>query len=297
MVALDRDARPDGVGGEDVVVNLASGSAEVVGPWSAAGTRAGGYLDADPTGASWAHVVAVESPVLPGVGWFATLGEALAAVAGTRLPAATDVDVTAWVDAWSGPWRAAWPRERGELAAALPDSVLVVRDGEPARERLAESRRLAWFPRPVGPHHAAGVAAPHARTVPAILPGARSVRSALALRSWVAEALQAAGAVARWQVRRGRVVDGAPRGRDGDTSRERWALVVEAADGDRLVRAWANGHDRHEVTARVVAATARSLAAGAPIGPGPHGATAVLDAEALLDDLAAGSDLRWSLTG
>lgn len=297
MVALDRDARPDDVGAEDVVVNLASGAPEVVASWSAAGTRAGGYLDADPTGASWAHVVAGQAPVLPGVGWFATLGEALAAVAGTRLPVPTDVDVTAWVDAWNGPWRAAWPRERGELAAALPDPVPVIRDGEPARERLAESRRLAWFPRPVGPHHAAGVGAAHARTVPTVLPGARSVRSALALRSWVAEALQAAGAVARWRVRRGRVVDGAPRGRDGDTSRERWALVVEAADGDRLVRTWANGHDRHEVTARVVAATARSLAAGAAIGPGPHGATAVLDAEALLDGLAADSDLRWSLTG
>ncbi len=286
----------------DVVVNAATSEPAVVAAWASAGSRAGGYLDLAPTGAT--HAVAADldlgpAPVAPGVGFASALGDALAVVAARGLVEPDRVDVTAWVPSRRSLLAGATPRERADLLASVAAPMRALVDGAPRTERIAEARRLAWFPRPVGPHHAAAAPGTHWRTLPRVLPSLRTVRSAVALRSSSAEVLQGLGNLARldW----GRRVVGrlaARPGPDRGTSGERWALVVEVATASgTLARGWAYGHDRHDVTARTAAwlaprlATADASAAGRPVG-----ATELAPAEELLDGLAASTDLRWSVT-
>lgn len=299
---VDRGAVPEDLDTDEVVVNLASSAPEVVVPWAAAGSRAGGYLDAAPTDVT--HRLVGEqalgpAPVVPGAGMAAAVADALAVVAGERLVGPDRVDVTLYVPSRRSLLATATPRERGELLDAVLAPMEVLVDGTLVRERVAEARRLAWFPRPVGPHHAAAVPGPHRHTIPRVMPTVGTVRTGLALRSSSAELLQAVAGLARFDPVRRAVARRADRGgRRAGTTEERWALVVEVATpGGRLVRAWAYGHDRHGVTARVVASVApRLLLADAGDGR-PRGVTEVVPAEQLLDTLAAHTDLRWSITG
>lgn len=286
----------------DVVVNLASTAPSVVGPWALAGSRAGGYLDVAPTESSHRTVEDLAlgpAPVAPGVGFAGALGDALAVVAARRLDAPTRVDATVWVPSRRSLLAGATPRERAELVGAVAEPMTVLVDGRAATERIAETRRLAWFPRPVGPHHAVTTPGTPWRTVPHVVPGVHTVRSAVALRSTAAELLQGLGNLARTRWGRGLLDRLAARpGPDRGTAGERWALVVEVADDvGTLVRGWAYGHDRHDVTARIAAALAPRVAtADANPSGRPVGAVELWDPEELLDDLAAETDLRWSVT-
>lgn len=301
--AADRAADPGQVRPDDVVCNLASTAAEVVVPWARAGSHAGGYLDAAPTAS--AHAVLAEvalgaAPVAPGLGWFSVLGDALAVVAAGALVAPARADVTAWVPSRRSLLAGASPRERTHLWQAVTEPVRALVDGQVATERIAEDRRLAWFPRPVGPHHAVAIPGTHWRTLPRLVPSLASVRTALALRSSSAEVLQAMGNLARYRSRD----DGWPpfvprRAADRGTAGERWAVVAEVATpGGDLARGWAYGRDRHEMTAQVVAAAATTMATRSDPGPRPGlvGGVELLGAAPLLDDLAARTDLRWSVT-
>jgi hypothetical protein len=171
--------------------------------------------------------------------------------------------------------------------------------GRVVEELPGEVRRLAWFPRPVGPVHAAGVPAPEPLTVPRHVPSARTVRTYLALSSWRAELLQAAGNLAR-----------RPRGRrllaDRLTSRAgtpsvaqraaaRWACVVEAEGEEGVARAWAYGTDPYGTGAASIVALAEAVLAGrADAGVVPP---ALVEVPAdLLDTLSARTDLRWSVS-
>lgn len=223
---------------------------------------------------------AVRSAVPDGLGWL------LALRAVDRLAGVTHVRVTSHV---AGP-RSAWDLPtRQRVADAVRDGAPAVVEGAPVRERAAERRWLAWFPRPVGPRHAVNVGGPSVAVL-AGLPGIRLVRSHLTAPSWQAEALQAAANLAgsrfgarvldRW-VERGRAVD------DADV---RWACVVEATSGERrLVRAWSHGW--------APVATSTALGQLLPTGtPEPSDLLAV-DARGVLDQVAAETDLRWSITG
>lgn len=300
---LDRTSSPDTLDVGDVVVNLASSHADVVVPWAVAGSRAAGYLDAAPTGATHRIAAGLDlgpAPVVPGAGMATAVADALAVVAGARLVGPDRVDVTLYVPSRRSLLATATPRERGELLDAVLEPMEVLVDGAVAEERVAAARRLAWFPRPVGPHHAAAVPGAHWRTVPRVLPSVGTVRTALALRSSSAELLQAVAGLARFDPVRRAVQRRAQRGgRTEGTADERWAVVVEVATpGGRLVRGWAYGHDRHGVTAQVVALLAPRLPLLTEAGDRrPRGVTEVVPGEQLLDSLAAHTDLRWSVTG
>lgn len=303
VVAVPRDAAAaDTVGEGDLVVNLATSAGDVVAPWATAASRAGGYLDVAATGA--AHQVVAEldlgpAPVLPGAGFASILGDALAVVASRELVGPSRVDVTAYVPSRRSLLAGATPRERTELLEALVAPMAVLVDGRVVTERVAEARRLAWFPRPVGPHHAAATPGTHWRTLPRVLPTLRTVRSATALRSSTAELVQALGTLGRWptgeRLVRGRAARPGP---DRGTVDERWALVVEVTTaGGGLVRGWAYGHDRHGTTAQGAALLAGRLRTADASASGlAVGATEVMDPEELLDTLAARTDLRWSVT-
>lgn len=302
MVALDRGADPGVVQGGDVVVNLADTTAETVRAWAHAASRAGGYVDAAPTESTHRALADVDlgpAPVVPGAGLASAVGDALVVVASQRLVEPTRADVTVYVPSRRSLLAGATPRERADLLRAFlaPMSVLV--DGRVVEARIAEDRRLAWFPRPVGPHHAAAVPGTHWRTLPRVVPSLDTVRTALALRSSSAEVVQALGNAVRFE----RVAEAVRRraarpGRDRGTVDERWAMVVEVGTpGGTAVRAWAYGHDRHAVTAEAVAllaprvATADATPLAVPVGP-----TEVMAAEPMLDALAVTTDLRWSVT-
>lgn len=296
VTVAHRAATPSDLDPSDTVVNLASTAADVVTPWAAAGRSARGYLDACPT--DHAHATAGAgpgAPVVPGVGWFSAVGDALAVVAADMVIEPTRVDVTAWVPHGRSVLRGATPRERVEWRRALRGPLQVLSDGQVVAEPLAADRRLAWFPRPVGPHHAASVPGTHWRTLPQAVPSLQTVRSALAMRSWVAEVVQGIGHLSsRRRGDRDEVVGNGP---DRGTVSERWAVVVEVATtGGDLARAWAYGHDRHTLTAHVVARVATALQETGVVGGPPRGVTELVGAQALLDDLAARTDMRWSVT-
>ncbi len=214
------------------------------------------------------------------------VGVLLLARAEQRLDAVTHARFTTFREGSRG----RWDRDaRSRLATSLVAGTTAVVDGAPVAERLAEQRWLAWFPRPFGPHHAVNVASGAVGWCGARHPGIRLVRSHLAARSWRAELLQAAGALATtgWGARR--LDDWVARGDRLDDAEVRWACVVEVtADEVDLVRAWAWG--RGPVAARA--------ALGVGVGTGlPPTDLAADDARRLLDDLAGADVLRWSVSG
>ena len=303
VVPVDHGAVPDAwVQPGDVVVNAASTDPGLVAAWATAGSRAGGYLDLDPTASSHAVLDDLElgaGPVAPGMGFASALGDALAVVAARSLAGPERVDVTTWVPSRRSLLAGATPRERADLLASVGRPMTALVDGAPRTERIAEARRLAWFPRPVGPHHAAATPGTHWRTLPHVLPSVRTVRSALALRSTSAEVLQGLGNLARLRWGRGLLARLSARpGPDRGTAGERWALVVEVATtAGTLARGWAYGHDRHDITARTVAWLAPRVAtADVSSRARPVGAVELAPPEELLDALAASTDLRWSVS-
>jgi hypothetical protein len=87
---------------------------------------------------------------------------------------------------------------------------------------------------------------------------------------------------------------------DAALAARRWGCVVEVTDGDRLVRAWAYGHDPVRLTGELGALVTMRLAragAGASLDrprPGIVAVSQVAPARAVLDELAVRTDLRWS---
>lgn len=261
------------------------------------------YVDtaAEPAFLAWAHLERAAdardagTTVVPGIAADVLVGDLLAALAAEGGPAPDAVHVTYAAPGVRFGRTTAHTRRR--LAGWLGTPVLVHRDGALLEERLAEARRLAWFPRPVGPRHAAAVPGGEAITVPRHLAGVGTVRTYLSLSTAMAETVQTLGNVSRWDpARRGllRVLH-AMADRPTDPATTRWACVAEAASGGRLGRAWAYGHDPSGVTAEAAAAVAtRVLAGGGAPGVLPP-ATAVAP-DVLLDDLAARTGLRWGRT-
>lgn len=260
-------------------------------------------LGAAPGYLRWAHeegaaaALAAGVTVVPGSGCSPLVGDLLTAIAADALavPAAAHV---AYVLPGGGHLGDATPGVRASLAAGIGRPLLALVDGHLEEERTAEERRLAWFPRPVGPHHAAAIPGGEPLTVPRHLPGIRTVRTYLAMPSWRAELAQFSANASRWDAARRRVVGRLERERPAPSATRRaglrWAVVAEVADGDAVARAWANGHDPYEVAAQAAVAVAeRILGNGAPAGV--LAPAQVTDPRQLLDGLSAATDLRWSL--
>jgi hypothetical protein len=239
--------------------------------------------------------------VVGGAGLRWGVGDLLVAVAATGLDRIDEVHVAYTAGGLRDP---ASPGERRARLAALAVPAAVRLDGVRTEEPTGAARRLAWFPRPVGPSHAAGVPGGEVHSVPLHRPDAATIRTYEAVPGWRAEWLQAQANLAgtRWGHRLLDRRSARPRPVPGpaDLAARRWGCVVEVTDGRTLVRAWAYGHDPVRVTAELGAFLALRLAgtpaagsAGRP-GPGPVATSQVAPAREVLDHLAVRTDLRWS---
>jgi short subunit dehydrogenase-like uncharacterized protein len=261
-------------------------------------------LGAAPGYLRWAHeqgaaAIAAGVTVVPGAGCSPLVGDLLTSIAADAVTAPAAAHV-AYVLPGGGHLGDATPGVRASLAAGVGRPVLALVDGRLEEERTAEERRLAWFPRPVGPHHAAAIPGGEPLTVPRHVPGIRTARTYLAMASWRAEVAQFQANASRWEAARRRVVGRLERERPPPSATRRaglrWGVVAEVADrdGDGVARAWANGHDPYELAACAALAVAEHLLDGrAPAGV--LAPAQVTDPRLLLDGLSAVTDLRWSI--
>jgi len=189
---------------------------------------------------------------------------------------------------------------RVSVGEVIGEPAVAVVGGAVVEEGLAEQRRLAWFPKPVGPHHAAGFPGAEPLTVPRHVEGLRTVRTYIAIPTAAAELAQAVGGLAAGSelVRRG--VRWVLRASDRDpTPAQRgkvaWACVAETLDEDGTVaRAWASGRDIYAFTAHCLAVMAQALADATGVS-GVLAPAEVLDPTAALDELADRAGIRWSI--
>lgn len=235
--------------------------------------------------------------ILGGAGLRWAVGDLLAGLAGEPVPDPQEVHV-AYTS--GGSRRRLTPGERRAAVAGLEIEGSALEAGRVVPEPPGGRRRLAWFPRPVGPSHAAAVPGGESLTVPRHLPSVRTVHTYEAMPGWRAELLQARSSVAssgtgrRWLQRR--------LARPGPaTSRAAWAdapwgCVAEVAGGGLLGRAWAYGRDPVAISAEVavelalrLTATTREQVAGGAAAPSEVAAPG-----ALLDAVADRGGLRWS---
>ena len=227
-------------------------------------------------------------------GWFGGVGGLLAARVVADEPAVDELHVAYGVLPGPGAlWRAIGPSARAAVVTVARDGGTARVDGARRDEPVGVGRRLAWFPRPVGPAHAAAVPGHEADAVQ----GPATVRTWLAVGSLRSELLQAAATALR---RRGRPGDllaaRASRPRADSTASVRWAVVAEGRTAaGHVVRAWANGTDPVRATGALLghtAATAASLSRDTT----PPRSVVDLDAPGRTLDVLADADvLRWAL--
>lgn len=238
-----------------------------------------------PARAAGVTVVLASAPV-------AGIGDLLADVAAAAVHGPREIHVTYDLRGWR---RGLSRGTRAAVARHLAAPAVAWHDGGIVTEAVAEQRRLAWFPRHVGPGHAVGIGGLEPFTVPRHVPGVDVVRTYLAMPTWRAEAVQAAASTARWPAARRRLVAwlgrGGPARPDPST---RWACVAEVAGSDGIARAWASGRDPYGCTAagaRVLVEAVRSPHAEPGVVP-----PALVDVPGeLLDRYAAATGLRWGL--
>lgn len=185
------------------------------------------------------------------------------------------------------------PTLRRALVRVATDEAAARVEGEERPEPMGQGRRLAWFPAPVGPAHAAAVGGLEhlaGLSVP-------TVRTWLAAGSMASEVLQAVGrcdverGVGAWLDRRA----AAGGGGHGATADLRWAVVVEVRDADgSIIRSWANGTDPVRAAADLLVEAAVRLAdVGAP---GDRSVLGLGDPAGQLDAVADQRTLRWSVS-
>ncbi len=225
-------------------------------------------------------------------------GDLLAGLAGQAVAEPSEIHIAYIVPSSGGLLRVASAGTRRTAATMLDRPGVVLDRGELIEEGLAEARRLAWFPRPVGPHHAAGIPGGEAISVPRHVPGVGTVRTYLAIPGWQAEAIQVLGSAVRWGPLRRRVTAVLERGSGGPSAERRratrWGCVAEARGRDGVARAWAYGHDLYGLTATAMVVVGEALLAGG-VERGVIPPALVAAPGELLDRIAARSDLRWSV--
>lgn len=237
--------------------------------------------------------------LVAGAGLQHLVGDALAHLAGTATDTPREVHVAYTLPDRGALLADASAGRRRSAARELTAPTLALVDGELRREPIGEQRRLAWFPRPVGPAHAASVPGGEAITVPDHVPGVHTVRTYVALTGWRSELLQFAGNLARFESARDRITGRVERPRPamgpGRRGAIRWAVVAEANGRGGVARAWAYGRDPYRLTAAAALGCVQRLLADptltgapSPAGLGPPGE--------LLDHLSSRTDLRWSIS-
>ncbi len=235
---------------------------------------------------------------VPAAGFDFLPGDLLAGLAGDVVADPSEIHVAYIVPSSGGLLRVTSAGTRRTAATMLDRPGVALDRGVLVEEGLAEARRLAWFPRPVGPHHAAGIPGGEAISVPRHVPGVRSVRTYLAIPSWKAEAIQVVGSAARWGPLRRRITAVLERGSGGPSEERRratrWGCVAEARGADGVARAWAYGHDLYGLTATAMVVVGEALLGGG-VAAGVIPPASVAPPGELLDRIAARSDLRWSV--
>ena len=232
-----------------------------------------------------------------GAGFLGLPGDLLAAIAAGAVAAPHEVHV-GYILPDRGMLHATSIGVRRTMASLLGQPGVAFDRGRQVDDLPGEARRLAWFPRPIGPAHAAGIPGIEPITVPRHVPGVRTVRTYLALPSWRAELLQFRANAARYEPARRRLARSLER-RAGDPSAQRraatrWACVAEAQGDDGVARAWAYGHDPLRLAAAGAVEVATAVLAGhADVGALPPALVQV--PSELLDELSVRTDLRWSV--
>ena len=307
-----RESRADSVAelasalrGSDALVDVAGPYAPRTTVGLEAALRAGvHYLDAsmEPSATSRVHqqhdrvrdagVVAVTAGGFPAAVLDLLGHAALRAAEGAReLHVATTYLDRGWLRAAGG------AATREVLAALLERPVAAVVGGVLVEEPVGEARRLAWFPRPVGLAHAAGVPGTAVLSIARRDPELTTVREYLAMSGWRAELLQLAASATGWTparrwLRRGVRGPGAP-SIDQRRRSVRWACVAETQGAQGTVRAWANGHDPAAAAAASLSVLVRAVVAHD--GSGVRTPAQLSGPDTLLDELTHGRDLRWAV--
>ncbi|MFA9429037.1 hypothetical protein [Egicoccus sp. AB-alg2] len=233
--------------------------------------------------------------VVPAAG--SAVGDLLAATALAAVRGPVEVHVT-WAFPDRGGWRkAVAPGLRGRAAGVLARPMPVLLDGRHTEELAGEARRLAWFPRPIGPAHAAAVPGPDPLAVQRYAPGLRVARTYLAVSAWRAELLQGTANAVRAPWLRAVVQRRWERGDEPveGAAAPRWACVVESrGTAGEVARAWAYGRDVVGLGVDAVVALSEAILAGhADAGATPPARIEV--PATLLDQLSARGRLRWSV--
>lgn len=258
---------------------------------------------------------------VPAVGFDFVPGQLAGAIAATQVSAPTAAHVAYAV----GRSPKSAPRSssgtRATVASMLGQRGVALVDGRLLEEWPAEARRLAWFPQPLGPCHAAGIPAAEAILLPRVAPTLRTVRTYLALKGWQAESLQAAAWLGQHQLMARPMRRLITRSRrdplPAQRAATRWSAVAEVAvesvaqrtkaSGGRpeaLARAWVAGVDMYGFTAHAAVLAAERLQAASGTGgqaalPGiPSGVIGMAelgDPAVLLDDLGERAGIRWGV--
>lgn len=296
------DVRHAAVAGADLVV-AAARAPQARRDWLADAAASGTHaLDAGDDPVIAAETVDALGPladragitVIPAAG--AAVADLLAATAIGAVRAAEEVHVC-WAFPDRGGWRRALaPGVRATAVDRLAAPMLVLHDGRRGHERVGEIRRLAWFPKPIGPTHAAAVPGSDPVIVALHAPDVGLARTYLALPTWRAELLQATGTLLRsprWRDLVARRLEQGDEPATGATA-ARWACVAESRGRDGVARAWAYGRDAVGVgVAGLVALAEVVLDTRAPVGVVP--AARVGSPAPLLDRLSVTAGLRWSV--
>lgn len=227
-------------------------------------------------------------------------GDLLAALAADAVEDVREVHVAYAVKGTTTMLTGASRGTRASIAGLLGEPSLAYVRGELRPERPAEARRLAWFPKPVGPAHAAGFPGGEALMVPRHHPGVDTVRTYLAMPTAFAEGAQLLATAARWgRVKRGieKLLTVGSEGPDDERrAAVRWACVAEAegADGE-LARAWVSATDVYGMTAEFLATAALGIVGGEARTTGVVSPAQLLEPATWLDHLADTTELRWAI--
>ncbi|HEX9765157.1 MAG TPA: saccharopine dehydrogenase NADP-binding domain-containing protein [Nitriliruptorales bacterium] len=251
----------------------------------------------------WGDVAAARGvSVVPAAAFDYVPGDLLGHVAAGAISHPSQVHVAYLAKAPGGMLNTGSAGTRRTVGAMLGRRVLSVTGGRLREEDFMSERRLAWFPRPVGPHHAAGTGGAEPITIPRHVPGLDVVRTYTALPGWQAEGAQLLGALTRRsRLARDlmvRAVGAGPDGpSDGVRQATRMACVAEVATAGAqptVARAWLSGRDVYAFTAASLVLLAERILAGTA-RPGVIAPAEVDAPTSLLDELSARADLQWSV--
>lgn len=237
---------------------------------------------------------------VPACGYDYVPGDLLASLAADAVAPAQEVHVAYAVKGATTMVTGASRGTRTSIAGLLGEPSLAWVRRELRPERPASVRRLAWFPKPVGPAHAAGFPGGEPLMVPRHHPSVHTVRTYLAMPTMLAELVQMLATAARWAPVRRTVQKVLAAGSEGPSEERRtdvrWACVAEAeGEGSALARAWVSATDIYGMTAEFLATAALALQRGEGRGTGVLSPAQAFDATTWLDHLADTTDLRWSI--